>query len=207
MYNLLRGFLAGMAVSFGGVAYLSSESSVVGAFLFTLGLFMIYQFDWNLFTGKACYVVENPPSYLKLVFNAYAGNLMGTLFCAYLLRCTKLSKLIPKAEYVADSKLANTYFSGFIMAIGCGILMYVAVIGYKTIQSDLGRYIAMFLPIVVFTISGFEHVVANMFYFSMANVWSLDTVLYIVVVTFGNLTGCSVIPFTNKILSKQPVHH
>lgn len=207
MQNLLKSILAGLAISIGGVAYLSSESSVMGAFLFGIGLFMIYLFDWNLYTGKACYVLTSAPKHMFLVLNAFVGNFIGTVAVAYLLRITKLSKLIPKAQSVAESKLANTNFSGFIMAIGCGLLMYVAVIGYKTVSDNVGKYIILFMPIVVFTISGFEHVIANMFYFSMADVWSLDTFSYLLIVAMGNLVGCSLVPFANKFLNTETVAH
>ncbi|MFI3200698.1 MAG: formate/nitrite transporter family protein [Eubacteriales bacterium] len=204
MYNLVKSILAGIAISFGGVAYLSNENHVIGATLFSLGLFMIYLFDWNLFTGKACYIVTSPPSHMKLVGIAFIGNLIGTAGMAYLLRLTKLKSLIRVAVGVAEYKLQNTSFSGFVLGIGCGIMMYVAVIGYKTINDGVGKYLILIMPIVVFTISGYEHVVANMFYFSMANVWSVDVFIYLIIVGLGNMLGCSFIPLTEKYLKSLP---
>ncbi|MFI3225810.1 MAG: formate/nitrite transporter family protein [Clostridia bacterium] len=198
MHNLLKSILAGMAVSLGGVAYLSNENSIIGAILFSIGLVMIYLFDWCLYTGKACYAVVDMPNNLSIIGVAFIGNLIGTMCVAYTLRMTKLAKLIPHAEEVVAGKLQNTLFSGFILAIGCGILMYVAVIGYKTVPSDLGKYITLIMPVVVFTISGFEHVVANMFYFSMANAWNIENFFYIIIVALGNLVGCSIVPLSDK---------
>lgn len=199
MKDLVKSILGGMAISFGGIAYLSNENHVIGATLFSLGLFMIYLFDWNLYTGKACYIVTSPPSHMKLVGIAFLGNLIGTTGMAYLLRLTKLKSLIPVAEGIAEYKLKNTSFSGFILGIGCGIMMYVAVIGYKSIH-DCGKYLILIFPIVVFTLSGYEHVVANMFYFSMANVWSVPVFIYLLIVGLGNMLGCSFIPLTEKYL-------
>ncbi|MFI3176704.1 MAG: formate/nitrite transporter family protein [Eubacteriales bacterium] len=202
MQNFVKSLLGGMAISFGGVAYLSNENHIIGAILFSLGLTMIYLFDWNLYTGKACYVLTRPPKHLLLLGNAFLGNLVGTAAVAYLLRTTKLASLIPVAEEVAAHKLENSFYSGFIMAIGCGVMMYVAVVGYRTIQDSFGKYLILILPIVVFTISGYEHVVANMFYFSMANVWSPSVFLYLLVVALGNLVGCSLIPLANKYIKQ-----
>lgn len=203
MYNLVKSILGGMAISFGGIAYLSNDNHVIGATLFSLGLFMIYLFDWNLYTGKACYIVTSPSSHMKVVGIAFIGNFIGTAGMAYLLRLTKLKSLIPVAEGVAEYKLKNSSFSGFVLGIGCGIMMYVAVIGYKTIQ-DCGKYIILIFPIVVFTLSGYEHVVANMFYFSMADVWSVDVFIYLIIVGLGNMLGCSFIPLTEKYLKSLP---
>ena len=41
--------------------------------------------------------------------------------------------------------------------------MFVAADGYKTIQNPVGQILAIFLNVVVFILSGFEHCVANMY--------------------------------------------
>ena len=42
---------------------------------------------------------------------------------------------------------------------------------------------------MVFILAGFEHCVANMFYFSVANIWNLHTLLYLLVMSLGNFAG------------------
>ena len=63
MKVLLKGFLAGMAISIGGWLYLASRSAsvsvVLPAFLFSLGLMSICAFDFHLYTGRICYVFNN----------------------------------------------------------------------------------------------------------------------------------------------------
>ena len=58
--------------------------------------------------------------------------------------------------------------------------------------------LAIFLPVVVFILSGYEHCIANMFYFTVAKVWSLNTVVYLLVMTLGNAVGGMFIPFVRK---------
>ena len=53
--DALLGFLAGLVITLGATAYLSLESTMAGALMFTVGLFAICSFGWNLFTGKVCY--------------------------------------------------------------------------------------------------------------------------------------------------------
>ena len=43
--------------------------------------------------------------------------------------------------------------------------MYIAVNSYKTSKDVFGRYIPIFMCVIVFILCGFEHCIANMFYF------------------------------------------
>ena len=63
MKKLLKEFcsavLAGMAISLGGIVFLSVENKVIGSLLFAVGLLTILAFKLNLFTGKAPYICQN----------------------------------------------------------------------------------------------------------------------------------------------------
>lgn len=66
----LFAILAGFCIGLGGTVFLRLRDAfpggnVVGALLFTIGLFTICTRGYALFTGKACYLFENPwPGYL-----------------------------------------------------------------------------------------------------------------------------------------------
>ena len=55
----LSAVLAGMCIGFGGLVFLMLDNKIVGAALFTIGLFVICTFGFHLFTGKVCYVFQN----------------------------------------------------------------------------------------------------------------------------------------------------
>ena len=57
--------------------------------------------------------------------------------------------------------------------------MYVAVDGFK----EKGNPVILFLCVSVFILAGFEHCVANMFYFTLAGVWSGRTFIYLFIMT------------------------
>jgi formate/nitrite transporter FocA (FNT family) len=99
--------------------------------------------------------------------------------------------------------LADTLFSTFIVAIMCGVMMSIAVIGFQTIKDSVGKHLALILPIMVFILSGYEHCIADMFYFSMANAWCAKAVLYIFVISIGNMVGGCLIPWTAKVLDNE----
>ena len=66
---LVRAILAGCMISIGGTIFLVCESKLLGAFLFSLGLYSICAFGLNLYTGKIGYVIDNKPKYLiELLF-------------------------------------------------------------------------------------------------------------------------------------------
>lgn len=192
--------LAGMCIAVGGTIFLSLDNKVLGAFLFTVGLFTICVNGFNLFTGKVGYALDNPPSYLLFLSNVWLGNLVGTWLVAALLGFTRIgAALQDKASFLCDTKLGDCALSVFILAIFCNLLMYIAVDGFKNNQHEIGKYLGLFFGVVVFILCGFEHCVANMFYFSMAGVWDLHTLVWLLIMTAGNCVGGLLIPVCLKI--------
>ncbi len=200
MKIFFKAVFAGIAISTGGIIYLTLENHIVGSFLFAIGLFTIYTFGFNLYTGKVCYILNEKPRYLLTVLVVYLGNFAGTAGCGYLFRQTKLSRLVGHTSELVDGKLSDTLFSTFIMATMCGMMMCIAVIGFQTIKDSVGKHLALILPIMVFILSGFEHSIADMFYFSMADAWSSKAFLYIIIISLGNLVGGNLIPLALKYL-------
>jgi formate/nitrite transporter FocA (FNT family) len=198
--------MAGVAISVGGMIYLRAENHVVGAFLFSLGLFTIYTFGLDLYTGKVCMILNKPLKFLGTVLIVYLGNAVGTVGTGYILRATKQSQYLEHASEVVAGKLADNLFSTFIMAIMCGLLMCIAVLGFLNIKDGVGKYLALILPIMVFILSGYEHSIADMFYFSFANVWGGKALLYINVIALGNLVGGCILPLVTKVTSGEEHH-
>ena len=104
-----------------------------------------------------------------------------------------------KVGYVFDNPLSYTWF---VLSVFCNILMFIAVDGYKNNPHELGKYLGIFLGVIVFILCGFEHCVANMFYFSVANVWGGKALLYMLVMSVGNACGGVIIPLVRKLKAK-----
>ncbi len=60
-----------------------------------------------------------------------------------------------------------------------------------------------FLGVMVFILCGFEHCVANMYYFSVAGMWSGKTLLYLLVMTLGNAVGGVVFPVIRRVITAE----
>lgn len=194
----LRAVMTGFAIGIGGSVYLSCDNKYMGAFLFGTGLFVILSFGFNLFTGKVGYAVENKPSYIIDLILIWLGNLTGTAIMGGMILCTRIASIGEKAAEICSVKFNDSLLSIFILAIFCGMLMFIAADGFKKIENPVGKMLAVFLPVMAFILSGYEHCIANMFYFTIAKVWSANTVLYLLVMTMGNAVGGMFIPFVKK---------
>ena len=191
---------AGICIGIGGTVFLASPNNIIGAFLFCVGLLTILVFKFNLYTGMLGYVLDNKPSYLFTVLVVWCGNFVGTALTALLVKSTRSGDaLAAKAQALAQTKLNDKLISLFILGIFCGILMYLAVETYKHKElGDIFRFAALFLCVALFILSGFEHCIANMYYFSVAGVWSCNTLLMILLMTLGNSLGGWLLPLADK---------
>ena len=122
--TFISAVLAGAAISIGGAVFLCTESRTAGAALFSVGLFAVCTLGLDLFTGKVCYVFQNPPAYAARCGLIWLGNLAGTLVMGTALRCTRLD-VIAKAQSICDGKLSDSIPSVFILAVFCNILIYL----------------------------------------------------------------------------------
>jgi formate/nitrite transporter FocA (FNT family) len=174
----------------------------LASFLFSLGLITIIGFKLHLFTGKVGYIFDNKANYLIDLLICWIGNLIGAVATGYSLRLTRID-LDYIVNNVVSSKLNDNLLSIFILSIFCGMMIYIAVEMQKKDVSPVVKLISIIMPVMVFILSGFEHCVANMFYFSYADSWSLNTVLYLLVMSVGNGVGSIILYWINRFISNK----
>lgn len=185
LVTLKKAIMAGLVIGIGCTVYLNMDNSIVASFLFGLGLFTIMNFEFNLFTGKIGYI--DKANCLEILITLI-GNGIGVNIMAFLMKQTRISgKLIEKAEPIVAAKLNDTYFSLFLLAICCGILMFIAVATFKKQPNILGT-LAVFLCVSVFILSGFEHCIANMFYLSLVSTPN-QYIVPLIIMILGNSIG------------------
>lgn len=181
---------AGILIAIGGCVYLSCENRYVGAMLFSVALLCICFRGYYLYTGKIGYAVTEHSK--KDILNLGIG-LLGNLFTAYSLGVT-LSVMIPSlkttAANICSSKLSMTLPSVFIRATLCGVLMYLAVSIYREKKSVLG----IIFCVPVFILSGFEHSIADAFYFGSAGVFGGQFLVFTLFAVMGNTIGAMILP-------------
>ena len=193
--SLIRAFLAGVAIAIGGCVFIGCREigySWVGAILFAIGLLTVFSFGLDLYTGKVGYwaEVDKKGQYLFYLIIVIIGNFIGTLFVGLFMPSET-------AEAMVQTRLDDY---DFVYTLGkgifCGLLMFIAADFYKTRKS----FTATFFCVPVFILSGFEHSIADMFYFCSAGVYSLDGVVFILTVIIGNAIGGVLIPVCRKYM-------
>lgn len=200
--TFLYALMAGFCIGLGGTVFLRLKDAfpggnVVGAFFFAIGLFAICTRGYNLFTGKACYLFDNPwPGYLIDLLIIWAGNLAGTMLIGGMERLTGIcgveAGVNVTAHALVSAKMDATLLSLFLLGFLCNVCIFAAVNGYANNPHELGKYLAIFLGVTVFIVCGMEHSVADMYY------WAVSGLLYeapgqsllrLVVISLGNVAG------------------
>ncbi|MBQ4425359.1 MAG: formate/nitrite transporter family protein [Lachnospiraceae bacterium] len=176
------GILAGLLISLGGTVFLSCQDKVVGSVGFTIGLLAVCFYGANLYTGRIGYLFDkhDKDGLTDLVFGLL-GNLIGTVCCGLLLGPMKGEA----ARALCDAKLGQAPSETLLRAAFCGMLVYIAVNLFRDKKTVLGIVIG----IPVFILSGFEHSIADAFYFAAAGTFSGQAALFILLVLLGNSIG------------------
>ena len=182
MYGVfIKAILSGFMIAFGCIIYLMCPNKMVGALLFSFGLLTIVCRELYLFTGKIGYIRQVGIVNILLTI---LGNFVGTYIIGTTIQLTRLP-IAESVSSVVSTKLNDSIPSLFILSIACGVMMYLAVDSYKKSRS----WLFVILPVVIFILSGFEHSIANMCYFTLANAWEPRTFLLIGVMILGNAVG------------------
>lgn len=180
---LLLGIMSGAFVALGGAASSTAVHSIpnVGidrliiGIIFPVGLMMIIFTGGELFTGNCLMLMGvldkkiRVKAFVRNLVVVYFSNLVGALLVSLLLYLSGNLNytdglLGAYAIKTAVAKVSITPMRGIASGVLCNILVCVAVILSTASRDIVGKIWAIFFPIMVFVVSGFEHCIANMFY-------------------------------------------
>lgn len=187
MRKFLDGILAGILICIGGGIFLNCENRIVGAVLFSIALLCICIRSYNLYTGKICYILANKD--FGLLFLGLFGNIIST-FAGGKLLAYAVPSMKDVAFNICTGKFSQAMPMTFIRAMFCGMLIYLAVDIYKKEKNIVGILFA----IPVFILSGYEHSIADMFYFAASGIISSKVFVFIMIVLLGNSVGGLIFP-------------
>lgn len=201
----LLGILAGLAIAFGGalfelcVASIPDGGRIVGSLAFSVGLLLVCACGLNLYTGKIGYLFDNDKLYILDLVIMLFGNLVGAVLLGYSLRFTSFYNLVNNvASSISSSKLIDLgnggekWYACLINSIFCGVLVYIGVNLYKTSEYQIVKILGLIASVFIFVALGFEHCVADMFYFALSNSCGMEfgrAVLSIFIYIVGNSLG------------------
>ena len=190
---------AGIMIAVGGSVFLSCDNKYVGAVLFSVALLCICYLGYYLFTGKIAYLANDLSK--KNILNLAVGlavNLAVTFLLGYLISFA-FPSLLQKAYIMCSEKLEQTFLNTFIRAVFCGVLMFTAVEIFKEKKTPLG----IIFCIPVFILCGFEHSVADMFYFGASGIIKAEILTFELAAVLGNTAGGLLLPVLSKFSAEK----
>lgn len=213
--TFLKGVLAGVCIALGAALFIVASKythKVFAGLLFPLGMILVLNFGYFLYTGKICFLFNhlgrtgNLHYSLQLLFGLL-GNLLGALLIGISLsfafkgiEFSLLQTIIDYTRMIVSNKLENNLAQTFVLAMFCNILIYFCVDGFAKIENHFAKHLVVILTISAFVICGFEHSIADMFYIALAGVFSWDAFLFILVVIAGNTIGGLLVPLIVKLI-------
>ncbi len=175
---------AALLISIVSYCNLVCGNSYIGAALFAFGLIIICSYGMSLFTGMAGYITKN---------NIGQFLAAGVVNCVMAFLFGVLGSLNPackeKAIAVCAGKIDRGVLWMFVSAIFCGMLIYLGVDFYK----KRGRFIGIIFAIPIFVLCGFDHTVADMFYYGAAGVYNIADIRLLVAAFVGNALGSNIV--------------
>lgn len=156
-----------------------SVAAIVAGIVFATGLMMVVVGGGDLFTGNVLIIISvfrKKTSVIKMVinlFSAFIGNLTGSLLIVILINYSGTltfgnGALLKKVLLKGVHKLEYGFTEAFFLGILCNILVCMAVWLAYSAKDTGGKIFGIFFPIMLFILSGYEHIVANMYYIPAA---------------------------------------
>lgn len=185
---LMLGILAGGFIGLGALYFVVVKSDptldfaakqVLGGVVFSMGLILVVVAGAELFTGNnllAMAWADGKISTFELLRNwvvVCIGNFIGAAGLAllvYLSRHPDMNQGAIAQEYlkIAEAKAALPFWTAFFKGILCNVLVCMAVWMAFAGRSVIDKVMAIVFPISAFVAAGFEHSVANMYFFPLA---------------------------------------
>lgn len=203
--RLLMSIMAGLYISLGAQGFMVTYENVfIRAAVFPVGLMLIVLVGGELYTGNCLMTFAllqkkiKAYDYIKSLLQVFTGNFIGALIVVALLyfggvyNNQVLSETVVK---IANAKLSLTFTQALSKGILCNILVSLGVWFATTSKDTTGKLLGCWFPVMLFVLTGYEHVVANMFYLPMAAIYdSTITISKILISNFlpvaiGNFIG------------------
>ncbi len=201
--NMANGLLAGILISIGGGVFLacygdgSLVSRTIGSLFFSVALLCICYKKYSLYTGKIGYILEqHGKADISVLLWGLVGNILATVPVGLLMRYA-IPSMGTAADVVCAAKLSQDWWQTLVRGIFCGFLVYLAV----TIFRDKNSTQAILIGIPTFILSGYEHSIADMFYFGAAGVLNADAILFLALVVLGNSIGAVLMAVLERIVT------
>lgn len=199
----LFGIFAGLAIGLGSCVFTITSTylndtwgMILSSSLFSIGLILVCALGLQLYTGKVGVVFDDRNKLAENAINLpimLLGNAVGAFALGIL--CHFIFMNVPEISdrilAISNGKTEST--TVFLQGIFCGTLVYIAVYFYKNLQNWGMKIIGIIVAVTLFVYCGFQHCIANMFYFGMAFNWNINMLWNLLIVIVTNSIGALLI--------------
>ena len=197
---LLFGIYAGLAIGLGSLvftvvsAYANGNVAVniLASALFSIGLILVCVLGLQLYTGKVGVVFDSKEKLKENAINLpimLVGNAIGAftlgIICHFAFM--NIPEVADRILAISNGKTASD--TVFLQGIFCGALVYIAVFFFKNLENWGMKIIGIITAVTLFVYCGFQHCIANMFYFGMAFNWNINMLWNLLIVILTNSVG------------------
>lgn len=177
---------------------------------FAVALILVLFAGSELFTGNNLIMTVgwldkkiNTNSMFKLWFYCYLGNLIGSIFTAWMIFKSGLISVAPTSNFILSASAAKMSAPAgelFFRGVLCNILVCLAVWTSIKAKNEMAKLTLIFWCLFAFIGSGFEHSIANMSLLAMGLMIPHPTaitlggyVYNLAFVTAGNIVGGAIL--------------
>jgi formate transporter len=239
--TIMLGFLAGAFIGLGAVCFVLVKSDqtlgfataqLLGGLVFSLGLVLVIVAGAELFTGNNLLAMAWADGRIStwemlgnwgVVFIANFVGAIGLAILVFLSGHTQMNNGEIAQQYlqIAQAKSSLSFTEAFFRGVLCNVLVCMAVWMALAGRSVVDKVVAIIFPITAFVAAGFEHCVANMFFYPMAMLHQYfselpypgeqielsDVLNNLLPVVLGNILGGSVfVALVYYVIYRRPAH-
>ncbi|MDE6206688.1 MAG: formate/nitrite transporter family protein [Muribaculaceae bacterium] len=205
---ITRSLYAGVFIGIGSIVYMLNPG-IVGAILFSIGLFGCINLRLNLFTGKVGYATALNGATIADFFFMLMANVLGIglltgLFFSF--ADVNMPAMQQTAVKIVNTRLSTSLIGLLVGSIGCGMLMSHAVDRPTRSDADYNNilsYIPMLYCVPVFIMSCFPHCIADIGYYTVYTIgggFNADIIAVWAVCVLGNIIGCQLMGRCARLL-------
>jgi formate/nitrite transporter len=220
--TLIRAYMAGailaLAAVFAITVAMKSGSPILGACLFPVGFIMLYFMKFDLLTGvftlvPLAWIDKRPGVTIPQILRNWGLVALGNFGGAFTVACmmafiftvgfnTDGGAIAQKVSTIGEARTlgyaaygTDGWLTVFIRGMLCNWMVSMGVVGAMISTSVSGKWLAMWMPVMLFFFMGFEHSIVNMFLFPFSLIMGGDFTIadYLLwnelPVALGNLVG------------------
>lgn len=211
----ISGIIAGVFIGVGGLAYIIASSfgyKELGALSFSIGLLLVCLLGAKLYTGQIGFVIQNRYKLIAIdLLIILIGNLIGaTIFGSLMFLVFQNNESVMNcAQEVVQTRLnlieLDTFYQPLITSFFCGMFVFLAVYFFKILDNYFAKICLLVFLVFLFVYLGFEHCIANMFYFTfnLTNFNALNVFLNLLITISGNSIGAIITYLLTYFLRKS----